>query len=104
MKDPQALDASDPRILTSVIGPNEIHLPDSKEHHGNWLECVRSRRQTIAPVEVAHRACSACLIHHMAMKLKHRLYWDPARERFKNDEVANAMLSRPQRPPYTCTG
>jgi predicted dehydrogenase len=100
LKDPQALAASDPKILTSVIGPNEIHLYESKEHHGNWLECIRSRRQTIAPVEVAHRACSACLIHHMAMKLKRKLYWDPMRERFKNDDEANAMLSRPQRPPY----
>jgi predicted dehydrogenase len=103
LKDPEALAASDPRILTSTIGPTEIHLYESKEHHGNWLECVRSRRQTIAPVEVAHRACSACLIHHMAMKLKRKLYWDPQRERFRNDDEANAMLSRPQRPPYAIT-
>jgi predicted dehydrogenase len=103
LNDPQALAASDPRILTSRIGPTEIHLYESKEHHGNWLECVRSRRETIAPVEVAHRACSACLIHHMAMKVKRRLYWDPQRERFRNDDEANAMLSRPQRPPYAIT-
>jgi predicted dehydrogenase len=103
LKDPQALAASDPRILTSAIGPHEIHLYESKEHHGNWLECIRSRRQTIAPVEVAHRACSACLIHHMAMKLKRKLHWDPLRERFRNDDEANAMLSRPQRPPYAIT-
>jgi predicted dehydrogenase len=103
LNDPQALAASDPRILTSTIGPTDIHLYESKEHHGNWLECVRSRRQTIAPVEVAHRACSACLIHHIAMKLKRKLYWDPQRERFRNDDEANAMLSRPQRPPYAIT-
>ena len=100
LKDPQALAASDPRILTSVVAPDGVHLYESKEHHGNWLECIRSRKQTIAPVEVAHRACSACLIHHMAMKLKRKLYWDPQRERFRNDDEANAMLSRPQRPPY----
>ncbi len=104
LKDPQALSASDPRMLTSVIGPDEIHLYQSKEHHANWLECIRSRQQTIAPVEVAHRACSACLIHHMAMKLKRKLHWDPVRERFRNDDEANAMLSRPQRLPYTCRG
>jgi predicted dehydrogenase len=100
LKDPKALDASDPKIITSVIGPDEIHLYESKNHHGNWLECIRSRRQPIAPVEVAHRSCSACLIHHIAMKLKRKLQWDPSKERFKNDDDANAMLSRPQRPPY----
>jgi len=103
LKDPTALAASDPKILTSAAGPNEVHLYESKEHHGNWLECIRSRRETIAPVEVAHRACSACLIHHIAMKLPRKLYWDPQRERFKNDDEANAMLSRPQRPPYSLT-
>ena len=83
LKDAQALSASDPKIITSVIGPDEIHLPESKDHHGNWLECVRSRQQPIAPVEVAHRSCSACLLHHIAMKPKRKLYWDPLRERFQ---------------------
>ncbi len=100
LEDAQALAASDPKIITSEIGPDEIHLYESKDHHGNWLECVRSRQQTIAPVEVAHRACSACLLHHIAMKTKRKLFWDPWKERFHNDDEANAMLSRPQRPPY----
>ncbi len=101
LQDARALNASDPKIIKSVIGPDEIHLYESKDHHGNWLDCIRSRQQPIAPVEVAHRACSACLLHHIAMKLKRKLNWDPGRERFKNDDEANSMLSRPQRPPYT---
>ena len=101
LKDTTALAASDPKIITSVIGPDEINLPRSADHHGNWLECVRSRQQPIAPVEIAHRSCSACLLHHTAMKLKRKLYWDPMREHFKNDDEANAMRSRPQRSPYT---
>jgi hypothetical protein len=100
LKDAQALAASDPKIITSTIGPDEIHLYESKDHHGNWLDCVRSRQQPIAPAEVAHRSCSACLLHHIAMKTKRKLYWDPLRERFKNDDEANAMLSRPERWPY----
>jgi predicted dehydrogenase len=94
------LEASDPKILDSVIGPNEIHLATADEHHANWLDCVRSRKPTLAPAEIAHRACSTCLLHHIAMKTKRKLYWDPAKERFKNDDEANAMLSRPQRAPY----
>lgn len=94
------LDASDPKILTSVIGPNEFHFTVSKEHHGNWLEAIRDNKETIAPVEEAHRACSACLLHHIAMKLKRKLYWDPKKEEFKNDAEANKMLSRPQRKEY----
>ena len=98
------LDASDPKILESVIGPNEIHLATADEHHLNWLGCVRSRKPTLAPAEIAHRACSTCLLHHIAMKLPRHLYWDPAKERFQNDDEANAMLSRAQRHPYGFAG
>jgi len=28
------------------------------------------------------------------------LYWDPEKERFKNGDPANSLLSRPQRKPY----
>ncbi len=97
---PQPLEASDPKILDSVIGPSEIHLYKSDDQHGNWLDCVRSRKEPIAPVEIGHRACSTCLLHHIAMKTKRRLRWDPAKERFLNDDEANGMLSRPQRAPY----
>jgi len=100
LKDAQALSASDPKIITSVIGPDEIHLYESKDQHGNWLDCVKSRQQPISLVEIGHRACSTCLIHHMAMKLKRKLYWDPMKEHFKNDDEANSMRSRPQRAPY----
>jgi hypothetical protein len=34
------------------------------------------------------------------MKLKRKVYWDPAKEQFKNDEEANKMLSRAQRKGY----
>ena len=56
-----------------------------------------------APAEIGHRACSTCLLHHIAMKTKRHLHWDPAKERFINDDAANAMLSRPQRAPYVMT-
>jgi len=96
----KAFNASDKKILHSKIGPDEIHLYNSKEQHLNWLECIKSRNQPVAPVEIAHRSCSACLLSHIAMKLPRKLYWDPNKEKFKNDNEANSMLHRPQRFPY----
>jgi len=96
----EPLMASDPKILDSVIGPNEVHLYQSDDQHGNWLECIKSRKAPTAPAEIGHRACSTCLLHHIAMKTQRHLHWDPAKERFINDDAANAMLSRPQRAPY----
>ena len=95
------IDASNPRILKSVIGANEIHLLESPEQHVDWLESVKARKQPSTPVEVGHRSCSACLLHQIAMKLKRKIYWDPEKEAFKNnDKEATAMLSRPRRKKY----
>ena len=99
-KSKKALDASDPKILKSEIGPDEIHLHVSEEQHGDWLNSIKTRQQPIAPVEVGHRSCTACLLSHTAMKLPRKLYWDPVKERFKNDDEANSMLSRPIRLPW----
>ncbi len=99
-KNAKALDASDPKILKSVIGENEIHLYVSENQQGNWLDCIKSRKEPISPVEIGHRACTVCLITHIAMKLGRKLFWDPDREKFVNDDEANSMLSRPQRAPY----
>ena len=99
-KELKALDSNNPKILESVISENEIHLYVSAEQHRNWLECVISRKEPIAPAEVGHRSNSVCLLSQIAMKLNRKLYWDPMKERFKNDNEANSMLSRPQRFPY----
>ena len=96
----KALDASDPKILTSVIKENEIHLYKIDNQHGNWLDCIKSRKEPISPVEIGHRACTVCLVTHISMKLGRKLTWNPEKELFVNDNEANAMLSSAQRSPY----
>jgi myo-inositol 2-dehydrogenase/D-chiro-inositol 1-dehydrogenase len=96
----KALDANDPKILTSEIKENEIHLYKIDNQHGNWLDCIKSRKEPISPVEIGHRACTVCLVSHIAMKIPGKLEWDPKTEKFKNNDMANSMLSRPQRNPY----
>ena len=99
-KSSKALDASDPKILTSIIGSNEIHLYKSDEQHGNWLECIETKKPPISTVEMGHRACTVCLITHISMKLNRKLNWNPKTEKFINDDEANSMLTRSQRKPF----
>uniref|UniRef100_UPI0032180F7B Gfo/Idh/MocA family protein n=1 Tax=uncultured Draconibacterium sp. TaxID=1573823 RepID=UPI0032180F7B len=99
-KSSKALNASDPKILESKIGDDETKLYVSKEHHGDWLNSIKTRKQPICTAEVGHRACSVCLISDIAMHIPGVLKWDPAAERFINNDLANSMLSRPQRYPY----
>lgn len=93
--------ASDPALLKEKIGPDEIHLYKSTNHMKNFFDCMRSRKEPIAPVEVGHRSNTICLITHISMKLGRKLYWDPKTERFKEDDEANTMLDYTHRAPFT---
>lgn len=99
-KSSKALDASDPKILKSVIGENEIHLYKSEDQHGNWLDCIASRKAPISTIDVGHKSCTVCLISHIAMKVNGKLVWDNTTERFVGNNLANDHLYRTQRKPY----
>jgi len=93
--------AADPgSLLREKFGPGDLHLYESRDHKGNFLECIRTRQQPVAPVEDGHRSCTACLLGEIAMRLGRKLRWDPARERFVGDDEADRMLDIPSRPPW----
>lgn len=93
-------DAEPKSILDSVIRPNEIHLYESNDHIGNFIDCVKSRSQTVAPAEVAHHSIMVGHLGVIAIKMGRKLNWDPKKERFINDEKADRLLSRPMRSPW----
>ncbi len=95
-----AIDAEPKSLLQETIGPGETKLYVSNNHKGNFYECVKSKAPTIAPVEVGHRSCSACLLGDIAMRTGRKLQWNPDKEQFVNDDAANRMLSRPMRAPW----
>ncbi len=87
-------------LKTSVIGPNEIHLYKSNDHHRNFIDCIKAHRETAAPVEVGHRSVTICHLGNIAMTLKRKLRWNPEKEQFVNSEQANRMLARSMRSPW----
>ncbi len=109
----QGLKTHPASLKTSKIGPSEIRLPVSNpertqeagQHHvpdhvRNFLQCIRSRRDPVAPVSVGHRSATVCHLGNIAMLLKRKLQWDPVQERFVGDDEANRLLSRPMRAPW----
>lgn len=86
----------------SEIGPDGIRLYEAKGGHmGNWLECIRTRRDPSAPVEVGHRSATVCHLGNIAMDLGRKLKWDPVKEEFPGDDEANARRERTYRKPWT---
>ncbi len=96
----QKMDAHDKSLLTSAIGPDEIHLYESSDHKGNFLDCIKSRSETVSPAEIAQRSVSVGHLGVIAITLGEKLKWDQAAERFTNSDQANKMLSRPMRSPW----
>jgi predicted dehydrogenase len=70
------------------------------DHFQNWIDCIRSRKEPNAPVEVGHRSTTLCNIGTIAMQLGRDLRWDPVKEIFPDDAEANRLLSTPYRAPW----
>jgi len=94
------IDADPPFLLQEKIEPDEIKLYHSNNHKRNYIDCIKTRREPVAPVEIGHRSGSACILGYISMKLNRKLRWDPQKERFIDDDTANRMLSRPYRSPW----
>ncbi|MEW4571071.1 Gfo/Idh/MocA family oxidoreductase [Tautonia sp. JC769] len=95
------IDADPKALLDAELGPDAIRLYASDDHFRNFIDCVISRGETAAPVEVAHRSITICHLGNIALRLgRDRLRWDPKAEQILGDDEAAAMLSRPYRDPW----
>ncbi|MHC4631366.1 MAG: Gfo/Idh/MocA family oxidoreductase [Planctomycetota bacterium] len=93
--------SAEPASLLQVkIKPDEIHLHESREHRADFLNCVRTRSDPVAPVEAGHKASYLGMIADIAARANRKVKWDPVAERFVDDDQANRMLTRPMRSPW----
>jgi predicted dehydrogenase len=79
---------------------DQTALWQAKWHIQNWLDCIKTREKPIADVEIGHRSISVSHLANITRELGRRLKWDPAAERFPDDEEANKLLERPRRKGY----
>jgi len=94
------LTASKPELLSKELGANKKALYVSDDHIKNFLDCIKTRKETITPVEVAHRSISVGLLGEIAMTTKETIKWDPDKEVIINNAAASKMLMRSFRAPW----
>ena len=85
--------ASDDRWLQSGFRPGSEAVYESNDHTGNFLECVRSRRECIAPADVAHRSITPGHLAYVSHRLQQPLKWNADAQRVENSDEANRLLS-----------
>ncbi len=107
-----SLKASDRAMLDVEVDPAKVNIYRPSEvvargdggkggEHRNFYDCVKSRQDCYAPAETGHRTITIAHLGNISMLLGRKLQWNPGEERFVVDDDANAMLSRPQREPWT---
>ncbi|MFN0124977.1 MAG: Gfo/Idh/MocA family protein [Blastocatellia bacterium] len=94
------LEASDPKLLQSVIQPNEIHLPKVTSHYGEFIDAVKSRGKTRTPAEAALRSATPGWLGQIAMQTGKKLKWDPVQEHIIGNPEAEKMLGPQMRAPW----
>ena len=95
------IDAQPKSLLTREPGSSEIRLMETPGHYRQFIQSVRSRTETIAPLRVALRSATPGWLGQIAMLTGRKLKWDPARQRLaRQDPAAEKLLSRTMRAPW----
>jgi len=84
-------------LLNVLFAGNDFRFRTQHDHMRDFLDCVKSRREPIAPVEAAHRSASIGHLGKIACILGRTLKWDVEKEEVIGDEMANRMLGKPYR-------
>ena len=98
------IECSDPSLLKAKkkeVGKGEYEV--SSPHMQNFIDCVRSRENPIAPVEVGCSTNTLCCLANISRELNRPVKWDPATLSFVNDKEAAAhrLYWYQYRNPYT---
>ena len=76
---------------------DQTALWQAKWHLQNWFDCIRTRKKPVADVEIGHRSISICHLANITRWIGQRLKWDPVKEEFIDNDVANKFINRPRR-------
>jgi predicted dehydrogenase len=96
--------ASSNDLLRELQAAGKGKLPPlNHNHHENFFACIRDRARPAADVEIGHRTATVCNLGQIAMILGRPLHWDPVKEEFRGDEMANRLRRRAMRSPWAQT-
>ena len=73
---------------------------EQKSHYRNFLDCVKSRKPTITPVETAHHSLIPGHLGLIAMMVGRKIKWNAKKEIIIGDPEASKLLTRPYREPW----
>lgn len=97
------LESKPGNIAEEPLRDADVHLYESKDHHGNWLDCIHSRKLPICDLAIGHRSATVCHLGNIAIRSQKKIQWDPVKEQIVGDNEVAKMTSRPYRAPWSLT-
>jgi predicted dehydrogenase len=97
------VECSKPEFTGSKNLPDELRkvkLYESPGHVRNFLDCVKSRKPTVTPVETAHHSTIPGHLGLISMLTSRKIHWDVAKEEIIGDADASKLLTREYRAPW----
>jgi len=109
---------SNPAVMESVIGPNEVHLPDTAltvipkgmprghqqeataAHHQNWIRAIRGEVKTVGDIEGAVRSDLVSQLCNLCIRTGQPVRWDPKKQTIVDNDAARKLIQRPMRVPW----
>ncbi len=89
-----------PRTLFDAMKLSSRETSFANGHHANWFDCIRRRALPSASEELGHRAASLGHLVIAGYRLGRSLVWDPGKEEFLGDDIANRLCARARREPW----
>jgi predicted dehydrogenase len=96
-------DASNPAWKQGKYLPREmrkIKVYTSSDHMENFLDCIRTRQATVAPVEVGHNSALPGHLCLISMLTGRKIQWDAKEEKIIGDPEASKLMTREYRSPW----
>jgi len=97
---PDKITASSQEMIDTPPGKGEVSYSNLLTDKEDFLTAIREGRESIEPLETAHRTISMCQLGLIAIKTGSKLTWNPETEEIIGDNAASAMLDIPVREKY----
>ena len=86
------LQASNEAWIAKSYAPGDWKTGTGESHAANFLSGVRSRKECIAPAQIAHRSITPGHLAYVSQAVGRSLEWDPQSETIVDDADADALL------------
>jgi predicted dehydrogenase len=87
-------------ILTQPLDDTCVKLYASSDHHQNWLDCIKSRKDPICNVDIGHHSATVCHLGNIAVRTGKKVTWDPKKQNIIGDAELAKWVNRPYRAPW----